>query len=315
MLEERVEQYLAQCERRLRPATTQTRRYALRQFLGYLESIGMTRWDQCTRNILRNYISYRAQEVPDGGVRPLSPESLKSHLTTIRLFLDFAVKMGDLSHNPAVFVTAPKGKKRLPNTLDVDLVQRILNTPPKTEHEVRDLATCELFYSTGMRLAELAALNLSDIDFGEAEVHIRDGKGGKARYVPIGSKAIEALQRWLPLREEWLHNARALDQEALFITTRGNRISTRQISNRVKLFAQSAGVNVNIHPHLLRHSMATHVLESSQDIRFVQELLGHADISTTQIYTNLDFNHLASVYERAHPRARKEGEKRDDESE
>ena len=166
---------------------------------------------------------------------------------------------------------------------------------------IRDLAMFELFYSCGLRLSELSGLNLPDIDVRDRSLMVVSGKGGKSRLLPIGGKAISALEKWLPYR---LQMAQPL-VTALFVSNRGQRLGQRSIQLRLDLWCKTHGIDAHVHPHMLRHSFASHLLESSQDLRAVQELLGHSNISTTQIYTHLDFTHLATVYDQAHPRARK----------
>jgi integrase/recombinase XerC len=198
-------------------------------------------------------------------------------------------------------VQAPKSEKRLPSTLDVDQMNALLDhTEPNTFVAARDRAIMELFYSSGLRLAELAALDLRDIDFGDRLVHVT-GKGNKDRVCPVGSQAMKALQDWLTKRDQ----TGFFDQPAVFITQQGRRLGVRSIQKRLSFWGKKHGISDHVHPHRLRHAFASHMLESSGDLRAVQELLGHADISTTQIYTHVDFQHLANVYDSAHPRAKK----------
>ncbi len=296
--------YLKEYAREFSPHSVEVKRNAITQFIQFLVERNITDWAKCDEKLVRDYIIYRSRRVPEGARERLSASSLQTQLASIRLFFDFLVEERQISYNPAKLISAPKSGKRLPKIVEVDLLQKILDRPPRDELEVRDLAICELLYSSGLRLSELAALNLKSIDAKEREVYIADGKGGKDRIVPVGRAALKALERWLPIRESWFEKLEEIkDENALFISQRGNRLSSRQISNRVKRYAMESGVNINLHPHLLRHSMATHILESSQDIRLVQELLGHADISTTQVYTHLDFGHLSKVFDAAHPRA------------
>ncbi len=301
-----IEDYIERYRKAYSPHSAEIKAYSLRQFLAYLQEYRISEWTLCDEKVIRNYIIYRSKTSPTSGQKPLKSSSMQTQLASIRLFFDDLVERGIISHNPAKLVKPPKSSKRLPSVVEVDLLEKILNRPPTNEHEVRDRAICELFYSSGLRLAELQALNLHHIDFDDYEVRVIAGKGDKDRIVPVGRKAIDAIQAWLPIRQEWMAEKGVLGfEKALFLSERGNRLSARQISTRVKRYAEESGVNINLHPHLLRHSMATHVLESSQDIRLVQELLGHADISTTQVYTHLDFGHLTKVFDAAHPRARK----------
>jgi integrase/recombinase XerC len=203
-------------------------------------------------------------------------------------------------------VRAPRRPKRLPRTLDADQMARVLEPPatqaaqPDQRLLVRDLAIMELLYSSGLRLAELVALDLGSLDLNDRTVRAT-GKGRKTRIVPVGSKAVAALKRWLRERGAFARP----EETALFLGQNGRRLGARAIQLRLAAIARSQGVPVRLHPHLFRHSFATHLLESSQDLRGVQELLGHADISTTQVYTHLDFQHLARIYDQAHPRARR----------
>jgi integrase/recombinase XerC len=235
----------------------------------------------------------------------LSPASVQRRLSAVRSFYRFLQREGLAAHNPAMDVRAPKRPRRLPRTLDADQMARVLEPPPgqKAGHDallLRDLAIMELLYSSGLRLAELVALNLGALDLADRTVRVT-GKGRKTRIVPVGSKAVVALKRWLRER-----SALARPEEpAFFVGKNGRRLGARAIQQRLAAIARTQGVQVRLHPHLFRHSFATHLLESSQDLRGVQELLGHADISTTQVYTHLDFQHLARIYDQAHPRARR----------
>jgi integrase/recombinase XerC len=202
--------------------------------------------------------------------------------------------------NPALGVRAPRVRRKLPATLDADQLAQILDFDDDSPVGRRDRAIMELFYSSGLRLAELVALNLGDIDFNDGMVEVT-GKGAKTRRVPVGGLAREALQQWLGERGALAANG----EPALFVGVRGQRISRSTIQKQLNRRALEQGALRRIHPHLLRHSFASHLLESSGDLRAVQELLGHANISTTQIYTHLDFQHLAEVYDKAHPWARK----------
>ena len=196
-------------------------------------------------------------------------------------------------------VSSPKGGKRLPENLDADRMAKLLEIPGDGPLVDRDRAILELLYSSGLRLSELTDLDLGDIDANMAQVHVT-GKGNKDRIVPVGSKALAALARW--------HKSRVTladpDEKALFVSNRGTRLSRRSVQARVDHWARRQGIDTKVYPHLFRHSFATHLLESSHDLRGVQELLGHANISTTQVYTHLDFQHLAQIYDKTHPRAR-----------
>ncbi|GGP49693.1 tyrosine recombinase XerC [Shewanella saliphila] len=232
----------------------------------------------------------------------LSPRSLSLCLSSIKQFFDFLLREGVVKVNPAQTLSAPKQNKPLPKNMDVDSVSHLLSIEGDDPLCLRDKAMMELFYSSGLRLAELANLDCTDIQFDQAEVKVM-GKGSKQRIVPIGKMALAAIQHWLSCREQLPH---AEAGDALFISTQGKRLSHRSIQARMNKWGQEQAMSVKVHPHKLRHSFATHMLESSQDLRAVQELLGHANLSTTQIYTSLDFQHLAKVYDGAHPRAKKD---------
>ncbi len=230
----------------------------------------------------------------------LSSASLARHLSAWRSFYRYLNRQRLCQNNPCLGIRPPKAARRLPDALSPDQTQRLFSQPPETWLETRDQAMFELLYSSGLRLSELTGLNPNDIDLHDATVQVT-GKGNKQRRVPVGQYALQALQRWLPLRQEKI----AADETALFINQNGKRLSSRQVQNRLKTLGIQQNIPVGLHPHMLRHSFATHVLQSSGDLRAVQEMLGHASISTTQVYTHLDFQHLAKIYDAAHPRAKK----------
>lgn len=231
-----------------------------------------------------------------------APASMARMLSSLRSFFRYLQRQGLVNNNPAQGIRAPRGEKRLPRTLDVDRAGQLLDQlPADTVPEVRDRAMLELLYSSGLRLSELTGLDLPDLDLAAGQVRVL-GKGGKQRDLPVGSKARAALQDWLAVRSQL-----AKDTPALFVGERGTRIHPSVVRQRLRQAGQLE-LGQHLHPHMLRHSFASHLLESSQDLRAVQELLGHANISTTQIYTHLDFQHLAQVYDRAHPRARRKAD-------
>jgi integrase/recombinase XerC len=230
----------------------------------------------------------------------LSPRSVARRLSAVRTFLNYLVETRVLKSNVGVHVQAPKAARRLPPTLDPDQVASLLAISGDEPSTLQDRAILELFYSSGLRLAELVGLSLGDVDMGDRTVRVV-GKGSKTRVVPVGKQALAALHDWLAVR---LGVARP-GELALFVGSRGARVSPRTVQKRVNEWAKRQGAPTRVHPHMLRHSFATHLLESSRNLRAVQELLGHASLSTTQIYTHLDFQHLAKVYDKAHPRARK----------
>jgi integrase/recombinase XerC len=235
----------------------------------------------------------------------LSPRSVARRLSAVRSFLAYLVETGALRANAAVHVQAPKPSRRLPATLDADQVAKLLTIDGDDPLARRDRAILELFYSSGLRLAELVSLDLGDVDFADRTVRVT-GKGGKSRIVPVGRFALASLREWLAVRADFEPNGTG--ERALFVGKQGERLSCRAVQHRVRRRAQQQGTPVGVHPHMLRHSFATHLLESSGNLRAVQELLGHASLSTTQIYTHLDFQHLAHAYDLAHPRARRRGD-------
>lgn len=230
----------------------------------------------------------------------LAGRSIRRLLSAARSFYLYLLRRGQVAHNPVVGVTAPKVARVLPKTLTVDQATQLADIPGDDFLAVRDRAVIELIYSSGLRVAELVALTVRDIDLAQGTVRVVSGKGKKARQVPIGRHACAALTRWLALRAQFNSGL-----PALFLNRAGRGLGVRSVQQRMRYWGQRQGLTVPVHPHVLRHSFATHLLESSRDLRAVQELLGHADISTTQIYTHLDFQHLAAVYDRAHPRARR----------
>jgi integrase/recombinase XerC len=241
----------------------------------------------------------------------LAPRSIQRRLSAVRSFYEFllreaqgtpgqAARGARVTRNPAQDVRAPKAARRLPQTLDADQMARLLEIPPGDGLSARDRAIMELFYSSGLRLAELIGLDLTSVDLKDRTVQVL-GKGKKSRIVPVGRAAVQALRAWLKERAAL---ARA-GEAALFVGKSGRRLGPRAVQLRVALWARRQGLSMHVHPHLFRHSFASHLLESSGELRGVQELLGHADISTTQIYTHLDFQHLARIYDATHPRARR----------
>ncbi|EKE80606.1 tyrosine recombinase XerC [Idiomarina xiamenensis] len=232
----------------------------------------------------------------------LAENSIALYLSAWRSFCDFLVQRQQLTHNPADAVKAPKRPQRLPRNIDVDSMTQLLKLPSDDDIAIRDAAMLELTYASGLRLAELVSLDIDAINPRHQELRVT-GKGNKTRIVPYGRYAASAIQRWLPVRQRWLANQR--DEVALFVSQRQRRISPRTVQQRFNYWGKQQGLQGDLHPHKLRHSFASHMLESSGDLRAVQELLGHANLSTTQVYTHLDFQHLAKVYDGAHPRARK----------
>jgi len=280
-------------ERQLSPHTLQAYQRDLQYLAEFLNSQSVTDLKQIDEHHIRRFIAWRHRQ-------GIQSKSLQRQLAAVRSFFNFLLIQGRLAYNPAKGVQAPKLARKLPVTLDVDQTGQLLEIKADDPLAIRDKAILELFYSSGLRLSELVNLDLPDIDLRDAVVQVT-GKGNKARRLPIGQKAIDALQNWLKRRKDFIQQ----DQSALFISQRGTRLSARAIQQRLRDWAIKQGIDIHVHPHMLRHSFASHMLESSGDLRAVQELLGHADISTTQIYTHLDFQHLARVYDAAHPRAKK----------
>jgi integrase/recombinase XerC len=280
-------------ERQLSPHTLKNYRRDLFKVLEFCAANGIRRWDELRPAQVR---AFAAQCHRQG----LGGRSIQRCLSALRSFCHYLIRNGELRSNPAVDIRAPKSPHRLPHSFDVDRIQHLLDAKPENWLAQRDLAMMELMYSSALRLAELVALDLQDIDLRQGEARVL-GKGRKTRIVPIGSRAREALSVWL--RNRILH----LDdgETALFINRSGRRLSPRSVQQRLKRWCLQQGLDSRLHPHALRHSCATHMLESSGDLRAVQELLGHASLTTTQVYTHLDFQRLAEVYDQAHPRARK----------
>lgn len=232
----------------------------------------------------------------------LSGRSLARRLSAVRSMFKYLIRHKLVESNPVAEVPAPKDERGLPETLQIEDIQRLFALEGDDALLLRDRAIFELIYSSGLRLSEVVQLDVNSIEMAAGQVRVT-GKGDKTRILPVGSHALKAVQAWKKRRLELL--AVTSDEQALFVSRRGSRLSPRSIQQRLKLLALKTGIPHNVYPHLLRHSFASHMLESSGNLRAVQELLGHADISTTQVYTHLDFQHLAKVYERAHPRATK----------
>ncbi|KAF0836038.1 integrase/recombinase XerC [Methylovorus glucosotrophus] len=232
--------------------------------------------------------------------RNLGGRSIARMLSAWRGFFEFLIQRHGFSANPCQGIRAPKSPKSLPHALSPDQAVQLVSIDDEDTLAQRDHAMLELFYSSGLRLAELVNLNLDALNLGEGTITVT-GKGNKTRIVPVGQHAMNALQAWLAIRS----GLPIQDTSALFLSRLGKRLSRRAVQYRLQQWAIRQGINIRVHPHMLRHSFASHVLQSSGDLRAVQEMLGHANISTTQVYTHLDFHHLAKVYDSAHPRARK----------
>ena len=277
-------------ERRYSPATLANYTRSLQRLREFLAAQGVTRWREARGEQIQALIakSHRAG---------LSPGSLRDMLSAYRSFYRWLARDGEAAVNPAIAVRSPKAPRKLPQVLDVDEVGALLDFPANDPEAVRDRALLELLYSSGLRVSELTSVRWRDLDMDEGLIRVT-GKGSKTRIVPVGGKAIAALQA---LREQDRPGA----DDVLVRGRLGKPLTPAAVRTRLKRRAKDQGVWKRVYPHLLRHSCASHVLESSGDLRAVQELLGHADIGTTQIYTHLDFQHLAKVYDAAHPRARR----------
>lgn len=279
-------------ERQVSPHTLTNYQRQLNAVVKLLAERQITDWQQITPSVVRFILA-------ESHNQGLKEKSLALRLSALRRFLSFLVQQGTLKVNPATGISAPKQGKHLPKNMDGEQVQQLLANDSKEPIDVRDRAMLELLYSSGLRLSELQGLNLNSINTRTREVRVL-GKGNKERIVPFGRYASHAIHEWLKVRA--LFNPK---DDALFVSQLGNRISTRAIQKRLETWGIRQGLNSHLNPHKLRHSFATHMLEASADLRAVQELLGHSNLSTTQIYTHLNFQHLAEEYGKSHPRARR----------
>jgi integrase/recombinase XerC len=279
-------------QRRLSPATLRNYGHALDILLSLSKESDLEKLEPAQ---IRRYVALMHS-------RGLAPRTLALMLSAWRGCFHWLVRHRGFRANPVVGIRAPRGARPLPKALSVEAAQRLLGGAPEGAEQVRDAAMFELLYSSGLRRAELVALNVDDgrLDLRQGEVTVT-GKGARTRTVPVGAQACEALKRWIDARQQLA----APGERALFVGSRGRRIGASLVGARLQAWARRRGLTERVHPHMLRHSFATHVLQSSQDLRAVQELLGHASISTTQVYTHLDFQSLAKVYDAAHPRAKK----------
>jgi integrase/recombinase XerC len=290
-------------ERQLSAHTDSNYARDLAALVKYCDKNGLEAWPALDHQHIRVFAAH-------SHAAGLSPRSVQRRLSAVRSFYEFLLRenhdkanpRSGVTRNPAHDVRAPKAAKRLPEALDPDQMARLLEIPPGDSFVLRDRAIMELLYSSGLRLAELVGLDVGDL-LSDGTVLVRMGKGKKQRIVPVGSIATEVLNKWLRERAA----VAKPDETALFVGRGGKRLGPRAVQTRVAHWARRQGLSVHVYPHIFRHSFATHLLESSRELRGVQELLGHADISTTQVYTHLDFQHLARIYESSHPRARKKG--------
>ncbi|MFK8081306.1 MAG: tyrosine recombinase XerC [Granulosicoccus sp.] len=290
-----IDQYLEELTvaRRASPHTVSNYARDLKAVARSAADKDILNWQSLCANDVRAIV---AEQHRDG----IAGRSLARRLSAVRGLYKFMIDHGIASVNPAQDILAPKDKKALPATLAPEEVNRLLAQNLNDPMICRDLAMFELMYSSGLRLAELVSIDLADLDLSVGQVRVT-GKGGKVRDLPVGEHAVDAVNKWLGYRR----SLPGADCSAVFLSSRGKRIAPRTVQMRLKKLAESQGLDRDCYPHMLRHSFASHLLESSGDLRAVQELLGHADISTTQIYTHLDFQHLAKVYDESHPRARR----------
>lgn len=279
-------------EKQVSPHTLSNYQRQLQAVCAMLKQQQISSWQEVDASVIRWILSQSHKQ-------GLGAKSIGVRLVALRQWFAYLVKNEQLQANPALGIKAPKVGRHLPKNVDAEQVAQLLNTEATTPLEIRDLAMMELMYSSGLRLSELQGLDLDRMDLSTREVRLL-GKGNKERIVPIGSKALEAIHRWLEVRMRFNPQ-----DNAVFLNNRGGRLSHRSIQLIMEKWGRKQGLETHLHPHKLRHSFATHMLEGSGDLRAVQELLGHSSLATTQIYTHLDFQHLAKVYDAAHPRARK----------
>ena len=282
-------------ERNFSVYTIKNYRIDIKKFLDYLSLTNIVNIEDLNNDIIQKYIiSLNSQ-----GLNPNSVARMKSSICS---FIRYLFNNKHISHNPIIKIITPKKQKKLPNTLSIDQINRLCNLPGNGFSVLRDKACIEIMYSSALRLSEATSLDLDSIDY-TSNTLIVTGKGNKQRVLPIGKLAMNAVKSWLAIRKNYAKD----NEKALFVNKYGKRISNRSIQQRLDYWSKIVDLRCKISPHTLRHSCATHLLESSGDIRAVQEFLGHEDISTTQIYTNMNFEHLKSVYLRSHPRAKHKG--------
>lgn len=293
-MQEQLDKYwnYLRIERQVSPHTLTNYQRQLNRIVQILTENGITSWQAVTPSVVRFIL---AQSHKEG----LKEKSLALRLSALCRFFTYLVQQQAIKVNPATGVPAPKQNRHLPKNIDAEQVQQLLNNDSKEPIDIRDRAILELLYSSGLRLSELQSLNLNSINTRVREVCVI-GKGNKERIVPFGRYASHAIQQWLKVR--LLFNPK---DDALFVSQLGNRLTHRAIQQRLEVWGIKQGLSSHLNPHKLRHSFATHMLEASSDLRAVQELLGHSNLSTTQIYTHLNFQHLAEVYDSAHPRAKR----------
>lgn len=271
--------------------TTKSYERDLKKLLIFLEKLNITKYSDIKEEICSAWIG-------DLYSQNNKPKSIQRHLSSAKGFFRFLKKNNLINSSPFELVTAPKSSNTLPDVLSPEDVEQLLNFKPSNTIEIRDMAIVELMYSSGLRVSETVNINVGDFEEDMSFLRVI-GKGSKTRLVPMGRFAIKAINNWLIEREKILNST-----DALFLNSKGARLSVRSVQLRLKKMATKQGLPP-VHPHMLRHSFATHMLESSGDLRTIQELLGHSSLSTTQIYTKLDYQHLAKIYDKSHPRAKK----------
>ena len=286
-------QYL-KSEKRYSSHTLDNYQRDISYFNEFCHSQSVNDWPSVDSQHIRNFVSQMHR-------KGLSGKSIQRQLSSLRSLFRFLLKHHKVKQNPVTGVSAPKSPRKLPEVVTPDVLDHLMDIDLTDPLAVRDKAIMELFYGCGLRLSELVGLDLSSIEW-PGQTLIVLGKGRKQRRLPFGEKAVQALRHWIQVRVQFANEA----EQAVFVSNRGQRISPSSIQQRLKKWAREKGIEQRIYPHLMRHSFASHILESSHDLRAVQELLGHANLTTTQIYTHLDFQHLARVYDAAHPRAKKE---------
>ena len=264
----------------------------------FFEKNGFDSWRDVDVHKVRQFASYLKR-------KGLKSTSISTKLSSLRSFLNFLVHEGLLEVNPAISLNSPRKDKLLPKNIEVDEINKLLAFESDDPLSIRDKAIMELMYGSGLRLSEVVNLNLSDLNCKNHEIKVI-GKGDKERLLPFQGQSLKAMTQWLKYRDDFVNN---LSDDAVFLSKQGKRISHRSIQKRLSEWGKKQSISSHLNPHKLRHSFATHLLESSRNLRAVQELLGHANLSTTQVYTHLDFQHLASVYDQAHPRAKKSNKK------
>lgn len=291
-----IDRFLAhlKIERRVSPHTIGAYQHDLETLVVFCRKHKLDAWPKLDHAHIRTYAAHEHK-------RGVGPRSVQRRLSAVRTFFEYLQREKQVSKNPGIDVPAPKAPKRLPVTLDADQMAKLLEFRVSDTLSARDKAIMELLYSSGLRVSELISLELSNLDLADATVRVL-GKGAKTRIVPVGRHAVAAIQQWLKVRSRLVKPGA---DSPVFVSRHGRRIGVRAIQLRIESWGRSQGLAMRVHPHMFRHSFASHLLESSQDLRGVQELLGHSNISTTQIYTHLDFQHLANVYDAAHPRAKR----------